>query len=454
MANTLKPLTSYESETSKIAFTWLLKLRWGAVISQLLLIAIVSLFFDISIPYPVLLLVIFFQICSNLYFHFLEKRNATISPSLFGMVMAWDIVHLTLLIYFTGGPMNPFTFLYLVHVVIGSILMRQKWAWGLASLTIIFYALLFLLPPAPDFEQGLVATPAVPVCLTNSSLGLHLQGMWLGYSITAIFIVFFVSKIRAAMESHQQTLAKLDEEKRRSEKMASLATLAAGAAHEFSTPLSTITIAAGEMSHHLQEHDGDPELISDANLIKSEINKCRNILQQLAADSGQHLGESIVAVSLAKIIDIVSTELEEETGQPVTLDLKTGNHTLNIPLQSFIRTIKGLYRNAHDACPDGEIYGRIYIDEDNYLCFSVTDEGSGMSEETASRASEPFYTTKDPGNGLGLGLFLSRSLAERFGGDLLIESVPSKGATVIFRVDCARIIPNEEAINNEDHPAC
>ena len=437
-------LTSYESGTSKIAFAWLLKLRWGAVISQLFLIAIVSLFFEISIPYPVLLLVIFFQICSNLYFHFLEKRNTVISPTLFGLVMAWDIVHLTLLIYFTGGPMNPFTFLYLVHVTIGSILMRQRWAWGLASLTIIFYALLFLLPAAPDFEQGLVATPAVPVCLTNTSMGLHLQGMWLAYSITAIFIVFLVSKIRAAMESHQQTLAKLDAEKRRSEKMASLATLAAGAAHEFSTPLSTITIAAGEMSHHLQEHDGDPELISDANLIKSEINKCRNILQQLAADSGQHLGESIVAVSLTEIIDIVSTELAEETGQAIVLDLKTDNQTLNIPLQSFIRTIKGLYRNAHDACPDGDIYGKIYIDEDNYLCFSVTDEGDGMSEETVTRASEPFYTTKDPGKGLGLGLFLSSSLAERFGGDLLIESVPGKGATVIFRVDCARIIPNGE----------
>ena len=451
---TEKPqLLSYESGASKIAFVWLLKLRWGAVISQLLLIALVSLFFEISIPYPVLLLVIFFQICSNLYFHFLEKRKTAISPSLFGLLMAWDIVHLTLLIYFTGGPMNPFTFLYLVHVAIGAILMQQRWAWGLAFMTIISYALLFLLPAAPDPEQGLVATPTIPVCLTDSSLGLHLQGMWLAYSITAIFIVFFVSKIHAAMESHQQTLVKLEAEKRRSEKMASLATLAAGAAHEFSTPLSTITIAAGEMSHHLQEHGGDPELISDANLIKSEINKCRAILQQLAADSGQHLGEPIVAVSLTEVIDIVTTELEEETGQAVILNLEADNHTLNIPLQSFVRTIKGLYRNAHDACPDGEIYGRIYIDDDNHLCFSVTDEGSGMSEETAARASEPFYTTKDPGKGLGLGLFLSRSLAERFGGDLLMESTPGKGATVIFRVDAAGIIPNGEAKNNENHPA-
>jgi two-component system sensor histidine kinase RegB len=437
------PLSTYESGASKIAFTWLLKLRWGAVACQLLLIAIVSMFFEISIPSLVLLLVIFFQLCSNFYFHFLEKKKAAISPALFGLIMAWDIIHLTLLIYFTGGPMNPFTFLFLIHVALGAIMMEQKWAWGLSSLTIILYALLFLLPDAPNLEGGLVATPTVPICLTNTSMGLHLQGMWLAYSITAIFIVFFVSRIRKAMESHQQTLNKLDEEKRRSEKMASLATLAAGAAHEFSTPLATITIAASEMLHHLEEQEGDPELISDANLIKSEINKCRGILQQLSADSGQHLGESIVPVSLAEIIDIVTSELKEETGKEVILDLKAENLTINIPRESFVRTIKGLYRNAYDACPTGTIYGRIYID-DNYLDFSVSDEGSGMTVEETTRATEPFYTTKDPGKGLGLGLFLARSLAERYGGDLLIEPAPEKGTTVIFRVNLAHITANGE----------
>ncbi len=436
----IPPLPSYEQGASKIAFNWLLKLRWGAVACQLALIATVGLFFDISIPSVILLLVIFFQICSNLYFHFLEKRKSSISPWIFGLIMAWDIVHLTLLIYFTGGPMNPFTFLYLVHVALGAILMQQRWAWSLCFLTIILYALLFLLPPAPDLEGGLVPRQNTPVCLTDSSMGLHLQGMWLAYSLTAIFIVFFVSRIRTALETHQQTLSRLDEEKNRSEKMASLATLAAGAAHEFSTPLSTITIAAGEMLHHLQDSDADPELIGDANLIKSEINKCRDILQQLSADSGQHLGESIVPVSLVEIMAQVSSELEEETGREITLDLNTENMTVNIPRQSFVRTIKGLYRNAFDACPEGNIHGRIYLDE-GYLAISVSDEGAGMSEESAARASEPFYTTKAPGMGLGLGLFLARSLAVRYDGDLLLETEPGQGTTVVFRVSLAKVNP-------------
>lgn len=440
MTKTNKTQSPYDSTATKIAFHWLLKLRWGAVICQLLIIAVVGLLFDIDIPAPILLAVISFQICSNFYFHFLEKSRAEIKPLIFALIMGWDIVQLTVLIYFTGGPMNPFTFIYLVHVALGAILMQPGWAWGLNSMAILCYALLFILAPAPDFNEGLVPSSAVPVCLTDSSMGLHLQGMWAAFTITAMFIVFFVSQIRKALASHQQTLTRLEEEKLRSEKMASLATLAAGAAHEFSTPLSTISIAAGEMVHHFNDHGGDQELISDARLIKEEVIKCRDILRQLAADAGEHLGEPFVAITLSDFIDKVEKEFEDETGRRIFLNMETLNRAINIPLQSWLRTIRALMKNAHDACPDGEINGRIFVDND-YLAITVTDQGSGLTADNLARATEPFFTTKEPGKGLGLGLFLARSLAERFGGDLLIDSAPGQGSSITFKVELARITP-------------
>jgi two-component system sensor histidine kinase RegB len=428
----------YDAAAARIAFYWLLKLRWGAVICQLLIIGVVSLVFAIDIPAPILLAVIFFQVCSNLYFHFLEKNQATIRPLIFALIMGWDIIQLTLLIYFTGGPMNPFTFIYLVQVTLGAILMQPAWAWGLNGLTILSYALLFILPPAPDFNEGLVSSSAGEFCTTDSGMILHLQGMWAAYALTAIFIVFFVSRIRQAMASHQQTLARLDEEKLRSEKMASLATLAAGAAHEFSTPLSTIAIAVGEMVHHFNEQGGDPELLDDARLIKAEVSKCRDILRQLAADAGQHLGESFISITLADLLAKAGAEFENETGRKILLDLATDNRTIIIPLQTWLRTLRGLLKNAHDACPDGKINGRVFID-DQYLAIAITDEGAGMAPDDMARATEPFFTTKGPGKGLGLGLFLARSLAERFAGNLQIESEPGKGSKVTFRVKLARV---------------
>ncbi len=437
-----KPLNNpvpYDATAAKIAFHWLLKLRWGSVICQLLIIAIVSLEFAIDIPAPILLAVISFQIFSNSYFHFLEKTQAAIKPLIFGLIMSWDIVQLTLLIYFTGGPMNPFTFIYLVHVALGAILMQPVWAWALNSMTVICYALLFILPPAPDFNEGLVASSGVSACITDSnSMSLHLQGMLAAYTITAIFIVFFISRIRKAMANHQQTLTSLEEEKQRSEKMASLATLAAGAAHEFSTPLSTIAVAVGEMVHHFNDQGGDPEVIADANLIKAEITKCREILRQLAADAGQHLGESVIAIPLTKFRDKVITEFKNETGREIIFDLDSENRTISIPLQTWLRTIRGLIKNAHDACPTGALRGRIFIDNE-YLAITISDQGSGMSADEIARATEPFFTTKEPGKGLGLGLFLARSLAERFGGDLLIDSEPGQGSKVTFRVKLERV---------------
>ncbi|MEN8135635.1 MAG: ATP-binding protein [Thermodesulfobacteriota bacterium] len=439
MAEHLKSLQPTDSATAQIAFSWLLKLRWGAVICQLLLIAIVSLLFDIYIPTPILLAVIFFQICSNLYFHFLEKKRTPIKPLVFALIMAWDIVQLTLLIYFTGGPMNPFTFIYLVQVALAAILMQPGWAWALNIMTILCYALLFILPPAPDFNEGLVSSSATgSACGTDSSMALHLQGMWAAFAITAFFIVFFVSRIRKAMASHQQTLASLEDEKLRSEKMASLATLAAGAAHEFSTPLSTIAVAAGEMVHHFKDQGGDPDLIDDANLIKAEITKCRDILRQMAADAGEHLGESFISITLAEILDKVAAEFHNETGRKILFDLAMENRAVIIPLQTWLRTLRGLMKNAHDACPAGDIQGRVFIDND-YLAIAITDQGSGMSGDDLTRATEPFFTTKEPGKGLGLGLFLARSLAERFGGDLLIDSEPGQGSKVTFRVKLERI---------------
>jgi len=440
MSETFTTPPFQDSTTSRIAFSWLLKLRWGAVICQLLLILVVGLLFDIDIPMPILLAVIFFQIFSNLYFHLLKNQQAAIRPLVFGLIMTWDIIQLTLLIYFSGGPMNPFTFIYLVHVTLGAILMGQRWAWGLNLIAIACYVLLFILPPISNFNEGLVAGSIESPCISESSMSLHLQGMWAAFTITALFIVFFVSRIGKAMEGHQQTIASLEKERQKSEKMASLATLAAGAAHEFSTPLATIAIAAGEMIHHLNEQGGDPELLGDASLIKKEVNKCRDILRQLAADAGEHLGESFIVISPADFLDIVAAEFKNETSREITFSLDTEIEQISIPLQSWLRVIKGLLKNALDACQDREIQGRIYSDKD-YLAITVADHGAGMSKEEISRATEPFFTTKEPGKGLGLGLFLAKSLAERFDGDLLIDSAPGRGTKVTFRVKLARITP-------------
>jgi two-component system sensor histidine kinase RegB len=437
MAETHLNIFRQNRESAEIAFSWLLKLRWGAVLCQLVLIAAVTLFYDIEIPAPLVLVFITFQGISNFYFQISRRKGHPVRAGLLALIMAWDVLHMTLLLFFTGGPMNPFTFLFLVHVALGALIMPQIWAWGLALLTVAGYALLFFIPQPGHHGDGLVAGQSLPACNFNVA-DLHLLGMWVAYSITALFIVFFLGRLRAALGEQQQTLMDLAEEKRRSEKMASLATLAAGAAHEFSTPLSTIAVAAAEMEEQLREQQGAPEVLADAILIRSEVRKCREILRQLSADAGEHLGESFVEIPLSNLIDQLLHAFTEETGRRVKLEPLPEDPVLYLPLQTWIRTLKGLLKNAADADPAGEIHCRVRRDDDR-LEITVSDRGCGMSAEVAERASEPFFTTKSPGRGLGLGLFLARTLAERFGGGLRIDSHPGLGTSVTFTVGIYKI---------------
>lgn len=303
-------------------------------------------------------------------------------------------------------------------------------------MTAVFYALLFILPPAESIGSGI--GPEMPICLTRSDMGLHLQGMWIAYTITAFFLVYFINRIQDALATHQQTLARLEEEKMKSDKLAALATMAAGAAHEFSTPLSTITIAAGEMINSLEKGLIDDDLLADAKLIKSEIQRCRLILRQLSADAGEHSGESFRLTSVAMLMEMIDKEFQVETGKKVAFRIDNKDQALMVPIHTWVRSIKGLLKNSYDADNSAEIRCHSYQDHDN-LYIMVSDNGPGMDPDTFTKATDPFFTTKETGKGLGLGLFLAKTMTECFGGELKIDSNRDEGTTITIRVSLAKV---------------
>ncbi|MBC8318232.1 MAG: HAMP domain-containing histidine kinase [Desulfobulbaceae bacterium] len=433
----ITPPPEQNTDASKIAFSWLLRLRWWAMLCLVLIVAVVALFYDIKIPLPLLFVILCFQAASNLYFMYRQKNEKSVSDLLFGVVMVWDALHLTVLLYFTGGPMNPFTFLYLVHVALGAMLMRPAWSWSLAVLTMAGYASIFFIPePEILFSSGHDVFKN-PICVDTPNMLLHLQGMWAAYTISAFFIVFFMGRIQKELVGHQQTLLKLEEEKIKSERLASLATLAAGAAHEFSTPLSTIAVVAGEMIYDLKSLENGRELLEDAQLIRTQVTKCRDILGQLNADAGEPLGEHYARISVQELLAGALGTFREETGRDATSVLETEDMSLYIPVETWTRTLKGLLKNSLDAGADS--ISLLCSQQNGNILFTVTDNGKGMDKDTLSRAREPFYTTKETGKGMGLGLFLAKSLAERFGGHLHLSSAPGLETKVSITVSIEKI---------------
>jgi two-component system sensor histidine kinase RegB len=442
--------------TANIAFAWLLYLRWGAVLCQATLIFAAYTYLEIEIPLIFVSLIIIFEAVSNLFFTYLHRLKKIIPEWLFGLVMFLDIIFLTALLYLTGGPMNPFTFLYLVHIVLGAVLMQPLWSWSLTVFTVLCYSSFFVLDPemlgrlpsmlslggiwGAEFQEA--CHPAiVEFALLSDHMKLHLKGMLLAFAITSFFIVFFVGRIQKALEEHQQTLVSLEEERARSEKLAALATLSAGAAHEFSTPLSTIAVAAGEMLLQLKNENTDQGLISDAQLIKDQVKACKNILYQMAADAGEHLGEALEKYTVAEVMQHAIDDFSAEDRASISVENEAAAIAILVPFRTLVRTFKGLIKNGIDASPPGaKVFVRCFYDDD-FLYFQVKDQGAGMDLETRSRAPEPFFSTKEQGKGLGLGLFLAKNVAEQFGGGLTIssEKMPGTSVTLSFGLDHIRV---------------
>jgi two-component system sensor histidine kinase RegB len=232
-------------------------------------------------------------------------------------------------------------------------------------------------------------------------------------------------------------MLELEETRIRNDKLAALATFAAGAAHEFSTPLSTIAMASGEMMYYFKKHGGPQELIDDTRLIREQVSRCKEILFQMSAKGGKHLGEDSERFNIKELVNEAMGLFNYENIEQIHFVNQVDDLQIVMPVRTLTRTIRGLLKNALDASEPGSPIQLTCRKDDKFLYFEVKDSGMGMAEKFLKRATEPFFTSKEPGKGMGLGLYLANILSNRFGGDLKLESKPGEGttATLTFSLD-------------------
>lgn len=427
---------SPKKQTVDVAIPWLLALRWGEILCQVLLTLSVILLMDIQVPVLFVALIILVEAGANIHLYLRYKASKFISNHFIVGILLLDTIFLTFLLYVTGGVMNPFVFLYLVHIVLGAIILQEVCSWLITITALLCYGLLFCFPPpvitdlSGTVQLGDIGDLAGCHLIggVTGSFQLHLQGMWVAFVITAIFIVFFISKIQKALAEHRSTLESLAKEKIRNEKLSSLTTLAAGAAHELSTPLSTVAIISNEMIYALKAQGSSTELLDDACLIRKQVAACKEILYQMSAGAGEHLGEELQRYSVQEVVAHILQDINEEQKRHIRVDIGDNIGTIRIPLRSLCRTVKGLLLNGVEASGGAsEVTMYWYISGDT-LCVKIVDQGVGIQEDTIELVTTPFFTTKE--SGLGLGLFLARTLADQFRGTLEISSVPGQGTTV------------------------
>ncbi len=411
-----------ESARQSTNLSWLLKLRWGAVASEGALILIVD---RTTVPLPLvpLFVVLGVVVVSNLLLTAHHRKTGEASDRLLAAVLAFDVIALTTMLAFTGGPLNPFSSLYLVNIALAAVVLSGRFIWAIVGLSAVGYAALF----AQSWMSGEFFGPD-----HARHMQIHLKGMWLAFMVAALFIGTFVHRIQRALADRERELARVRAQQARNEKLGALATLAAGAAHELSTPLSTIAVVARELATHLERAGADDGAIEDARLIREEVSRCRAVLDQLAADAGGTVGDEPRLIEVPALLDLARDGLSDRPKIESHLAPEVEGRRVRVPPRALALALRSVLKNAQDAsAAERTVTVRASVRE-GALAFEIADRGTGIDPETLSRVGDPFFTTKEPGRGMGLGMFLTRSVLEQLGGEVRIDSIAGQGTTVVL----------------------
>jgi two-component system sensor histidine kinase RegB len=410
-----------------IALGWIVRLRWGAVLGQAVTVAVATLVFGSPLPVLPLGAIIAATALSNAALHRWTQSPRTVSPRLVAVVLAVDTLLLAALLYFSGGPSNPFSVLFLVQITIAALVLGMRYTAVVVALSTASYAFLF-------FDNMPLAGMEHMHHGGNTALTLHLQGMFAAFTLAAILIAYFVTRVSLALRQRSAQLAEAQRLAASNERMASLSALAAGAAHELGTPLATIAVSSRELERAAQKMAGAESLCADARLIRQEVDRCRDILRQMSARAGDPIGEVAEAVDMRAIVLELRRRLAE--ARAARLDVRfAGAESFTLPWRGLLQALVSLVNNAFDASE--EAGRRVVLSMDgapDKARFEILDEGSGIDPSALARVGEPFFTTKPPGVGTGLGVFLARAFVDRLGGTFTLSSERGRGTRVVLEI--------------------
>jgi len=413
---------------------WLIRLRWVAVAGQLATIIVAAFVLRIPLALGPLLAIIAFTALTNCWLTLslrsmsplTERRLWIDGAALLGAVMVIDLLSLTALLFFAGGAANPFAVFYLVNLTLGAVILPEKWGWRLMAVAVsgLVFVLVFHVE-VPELK--LLSAGSEGLSISFSELGLVV-----GMTICALVIILFVKRVIHQLENTQAELRRVEREKSRSEKLEALGTLAGGAAHELATPLSTIAVISNEMSRHLGEQN--ETLAEDVALIRTEVDHCQTILARMTGRARQIAGEPLEVLSIDALIHSTIEELTDTSRIDLVMSDEMAAVDVRVPPESLAQALRGLLQNGLDAgAPEGRVKLSVANGSDR-VRIVVHDEGPGMDPAILDRAGEPFFTTKEPGRGMGLGLFLARSVIERLGGTLQLDSSAGAGVTAVLEL--------------------
>jgi two-component system sensor histidine kinase RegB len=391
----------------------LLVLRGVAVAGQSAAIA-ASLALGVALPVVPMVLVVAALVAVNAAL-WLRLRHATVTShrEVF-LHLALDLAAVTLLLMLAGGPANPFQLLLLVHVVLVALLLPGALAVPMVALVLACFAFIGRWHAPLVMADG----GALPGSLQSI-------GRWMSFVLTAVVAAWFVARISATLREHERLLGVAAQKAANDETVVRIGALAAGAAHELATPLTTIAILVDE----IRQDAADPGVRRDAEVIATQVGACRQTLGNLTA-AARHARVAGEREPVDRYLEGIAAHCRAI--RPDLLLTHCWQGDMPVPLiapdPALRQAIMILLNNAADASPaEVEMSGHWDVES---VRVTIADRGAGVPTGALEKLGHVFFTTKLPGQGTGLGGLLAATTVRQLGGTLRWSNRPGGGTRV------------------------
>jgi two-component system sensor histidine kinase RegB len=392
----------------------LIVLRWIAIAGQVVTITAASRLFGVQLDLGLCFLAIGASVLANLIAIFIYPENKRLSESEAMLTQLFDIAQIGFLLYLTGGLNNPFALLIIVPVTVSatSLDLRSTVFLGSAAAALLTLLNFFHLPLMLD-DGSILDLP-----------DLFAFGFWLAILIGMVFLAAYAHRITEETHSMAAALAATQMALAREQKLTDLGGVVAAAAHELGTPLATIKLVSSELVDELAAH---PELIADARLIGEQADRCRDILRSMG-----RVGKDDLHMRRAPVSAVLREAAEPHLGRgkEIRFEIAEGQRDSTrqpevLRRPEVIHGLRNLVQNAVDFAARTVWIGAEW--NDDVLTVRITDDGPGFPPHLLGRIGDPFVRRRASAQdaaqrpayeGMGLGLFIAKTLLERSGATL------------------------------------
>lgn len=431
-------LFTLDASSNWVRLRTLILLRWMALGGQAIAILAAQRLYGLDLDLGLCFIVVLGGVVANLGAIFIFPGNVRLTEAQTMGMLLFDILQLALLLFLTGGLNNPFTLLILAPVTISAstLQLRTTVFLGTVSIALVSALAVFHMPMMLNGGKILQVPPVFAF------------GFWLGTIIGIVFLGLYSWRVATEIRSMSDALLATQMALAREQKLTDLGGVVAAAAHELGTPLATIKLVSSELLDELKD---SPELAEDVTLIRQQADRCRDILRSMgrAGKDDLHLRRAPMAALLRE-----AAEPHMGRGKEIVFDLGPGpggdEHQPSLSRQpEIIHGLRNLIQNAVDFAQSTVwIEGKWTPDR---IIIRVCDDGAGYAPQVIVRIGDPFVRARANDadrrqrpeyEGMGLGLFIAKTLLERSGADLDFsngETPPQTGAVVSASWPRARI---------------